>query len=320
MRFGLLLALPLAAALGGAAACLIDLDPPRDCGDGYVDTLAGEDCEPGLPDSYAGRCEELGQVARPAACAADTCTFNPAGCGRCGNGVVDAGEQCDPADMNQPTCPGEGVATCRDDCTIDDSGCPPCGNGVIDIDEECDKAADNSGAMVDCRDLISPGGIARRYGSGHATDCTSACKWNRSLCSYCGNDRLESDDVMGVFVDFEGDITPPPEVCDNDQADRDKLVDFCQQTEVCGGNFRVECSAGCAPGCLDFTAPPDGDASCCTARGEDCPYNQNPPFDLKDETRAPCCRQFTHPDEPVEKLCDTVTIGEDPVVIRRLCR
>lgn len=318
MRPGLLLALPLAASIGVAAACLIGLDPVANCGDGYVDALAGEDCEPQVPDSYASRCEELGQVASPAACAADSCTFDAEGCARCGNGVVDEGEQCDPAAPNPPSCPGEGEASCRSDCTLDLGGCIACGNGVVDIDEECDYAADNSGVEVDCTGLKSPGGVARRYGSGVSTQCTGKCEWDRSLCSYCQNDLLEGAGVTDVYVDFENTIKPPPEVCDNGHADHDKLVEFCQQTEICGGNYRVECAAECDSTCR-FAAPPDdAELDCCTAQGADCPYDK-----LTGELRTgrvDCCRRFTHPDEPTEKLCQDAFDPGDPDNFISLCR
>lgn len=309
MRFGSRLAMTLAASLGVAAGCLIDLEPRPDCGDGYIDPLAGEDCEPGLIDSYAPRCEERGLVAGPAACAPKICTFDEDGCSACGNGVVDEGEECDPTDMLQPTCPGAGVATCRDDCTLDLSACSSCGNGELDVDEECDFALDigDIAAQIPCSDLDSPGGITRRYGSGVATKCTSKCEWDRSGCSYCQNHRLEDDEVVeGLYVDFEQKIQPAPEVCDNEQADPEELVSHCQ--DQCGGSYRVNCNFQCANDCQTFdkAAIPAAELGCCTARGEACPKPQ--------EGRPPCCRELTHPDEDP---CESVTIGSN---LFSLCR
>ncbi|WAS94316.1 hypothetical protein [Nannocystis punicea] len=305
----------LAAALGVAAGCLIELDPQADCGDGFIDALAQEDCEPSLPDSYADRCAELGQVAGPAACDPKSCRFTPSGCSSCGNGVLDPGEECDPEDMTAPTCPGEGVATCRDNCTVDRSACSACGNGMVDLDEECDFALDldDLALEVPCTDLDSPAGITRRYGSGSSTKCTSKCEWDRSQCSYCQNDKLEGDEVVdGLYVDFEQTIQPAPEVCDNQQADPEALVIHCQG--ACGSNYRVECKFKCADDCqaFDKTANlPTEELGCCTARGEACPYDPQT-GDLM-PGRNDCCRKLTHPEE---NPCEPVNF---PILIN-VCR
>jgi hypothetical protein len=296
-------ALLLFASLGAAAACLVDLQSSVDCGDGFIDAYVGEDCEPGDVAGYAGRCEG-GMVPGPDACDPGTCRFHADRCTSCGNGVVDAGEQCDPADMNEPTCLGEGVAKCRDDCTLDLSGCARCGNGTVDFDEECDIALTlgDLAAEIPCSELASPAGISRRYGSGVATKCTDKCEWDRSGCSYCQNDRLEDDEVVdNLYVDFEQTIKPVPEVCDKTQADQDKLIEHCQ--DACGSNYRVECKFQCASDCQAFevAAVPTEELGCCTARGEDCPYD--PITHALIAGRSECCRTLTHPDEdPCENL------------------
>ncbi|MFZ6180042.1 hypothetical protein [Nannocystis pusilla] len=308
MRSGSRLMWLLAASLGAIAGCLVELNPPADCGDGFIDLLAHEDCEPSLPDSYADRCAELGRIAGPAACDPQTCRFAAEGCLTCGNGVIDPGEECDPEDMSEPTCPGEGVATCRDNCTVDRSACAACGNGVVDVDEECDFALEigDIALEIDCVELDSPAGVTRRYGSGTSTRCNSKCEWDRSRCSYCQNDKLEGDEVAdGLFVDFEQTIQPAPEVCDNQEADKDALVVHCQK--ACGSNYRVECKFQCAADCQAFqgAALPIDELECCTAQGELCPYDQQGKLQ---EGRQPCCFQFANPDE--EKFCEPLQFGE----------
>ncbi|PCC71338.1 hypothetical protein SAMN02745121_00877 [Nannocystis exedens] len=305
----------LAASIGVVAGCLVELDPPADCGDGFIDVLAHEDCEPALVDSYADRCAELGRVASPAACDPKTCRFAPNGCSACGNGVLDVGEECDPKDMTGPTCPGEGVATCRDNCTVDRSACSACGNGVVDVDEECDFAADldDIAVPIACTELTSPAGITRRYGSGDSTRCTSKCEWDRSECSYCQNDKLEDEEIVdNLFVDFEQTIMPPPEVCDNQQADKDALVAHCQ--EACGSNYRVECKFQCAADCQAFqtAAFPIDELECCTAQGELCPYDQQ---DKLLDDRKPCCFQLANPGE--EKFCEPLHFGDQLFLVCR---
>jgi cysteine-rich repeat protein len=70
---------------------------------------------------------------------------------QCGNGKVEAGEQCDDGANNGAT--GD---PCKTDCTIDLPN--PCGNGKVDPGEECDLGMANS-----CAD-------------GTASPCTCTCK------------------------------------------------------------------------------------------------------------------------------------------------
>src|SRR3569833_1416934 len=113
-------------------------------------------------------------------------------CAVCGNGVVEAPEECDAGDKNGQ--PGSG---CSKDCKkksycgaghVDEgeecdagekngkpgSGCdekchsvPVCGNGVVEKGEECDLGADNG----------KPGKL-----------CDSKCR----VCAVCGNGKVEA--------------------------------------------------------------------------------------------------------------------------------
>ena len=63
--------------------------------------------------------------------------------GTCGNGQVDPGEQCDPADTSNPY-------ACSSDCTFQPASC---GDGVLEIGEQCDNGAANgpgNGCETDC--------------------------------------------------------------------------------------------------------------------------------------------------------------------------
>jgi len=291
-----------AAALGVVVGCVVDLDPLRDCGDNYVDHLAGEECEPSLADSLAGYCP-AGEIPGPGACNPDTCRFVPGSCTRCGNGVLDPGEACDPEDMNQPTCLFGGVAQCRSDCTIDQSACARgCGDRVVDLDqgEECDPGPvtdlTDKGVPVeiDCRELSSPIKL-RAYGSGIVTRCVE-CKWDRSNCSYCGNELLEDQEVV-----LKENLQALPEVCDRDYAgtglerppvDRTALYEHCRKDTACNGFGDYECAYTCINSCTGFGPPPGGmDPECCTPKGDDCPYQGE---DVK-EGRWPCCYEKAHP-------------------------
>src|SRR5206468_1103911 len=111
----------------------------------------------------------------------------------CGNGHIDAGEQCDGTDINGATCPdgsaGGALVRCTPECTLDFSLCPPpttttstattptttptqppCGNGHIDAGEACD-GTDIDGAT--CPDGSRGGAFVR---------CTPECTLDFSLC------------------------------------------------------------------------------------------------------------------------------------------
>ncbi|MBZ5707887.1 hypothetical protein [Nannocystis pusilla] len=302
-----LLVVTLAAVVG----CIVDLDPRRDCGDAYVDELAGEECEPSQAESLAGYCP-AGEIPGPGACDPTTCRFVPDSCTRCGNGVLDPGEACDPKDTNQPSCLFGGVAQCRSDCTIDQSKCARgCGDGVVDVDlgEECDLGPVNDvtdkAAPVDCRELPGPT-AGRPYGSGVSTDCVK-CMWDRSNCRYCGNERLENLDVVAdeqLHIDFDSKIKALPEVCDGDQADPKALSQYCQDRCDAGG-FTVACAFTCADKCDEFLEPADDPAelACCTPSGSACPNDEKGELY---KGRLPCCG-VPASDPPVDRCSEDWT-------------
>jgi len=85
----------------------------------------------------------------------------------CGNGLLDAGEQCDGANLNGATCNGcVGTPTCTSSCTIDYG---PCTNGVCEVGEDCTSCA------ADCASG-SYGGAVCGNGvceAGDGEDCVS---------------------------------------------------------------------------------------------------------------------------------------------------
>jgi hypothetical protein len=64
----------------------------------------------------------------------------------CGDGIMDGGEQCDGADLDEQTCAsllaGTGVLGCTADCEFDVSMCTPNGGdyGPCDFDDECEAS------------------------------------------------------------------------------------------------------------------------------------------------------------------------------------
>lgn len=99
------------------------------CGDGTVQRLLGEQCEPMSFDASV-----------PYQCSAD-CRFVSF---FCGDGVLDSGEQCDDGGAN-----ADWPDHCRLDCSV-----PRCGDGIRDEEEQCDDGNRTLGDGCDhlCRE------------------------------------------------------------------------------------------------------------------------------------------------------------------------
>jgi cysteine-rich repeat protein len=154
--------------------------------------------------------------------------FNPDGlpCGilvTCGNGTIDATEECDP--NAQPTGCLQG-----DNCTVNDCVCvtpPSCGDGFIDGAEQCDPAAVPTGCS-----------------SGEV------CNADSCVCEVptCGNDQVEAGEVCDGIDDAAcpGECLPPGDqnqcqcpICGDDAVN--------QPNEECDGIDQANCAAGCNP-------------------------------------------------------------------------
>ncbi len=138
------------------ADCLFDksMCTSPSCGDGNVD--AAEECDCG---NQGANCTmaQLGNTGcinlvspnggnysgGTLACnSPQSCSFNKAGCFYCGDGVRNALEDCDGADLGGQTCAGLGFTggnlSCSAQCTYNTGACTSCGNNIIDAGEICD--------------------------------------------------------------------------------------------------------------------------------------------------------------------------------------
>jgi cysteine-rich repeat protein len=173
------------------------LDPGEQC-DGQ--NLGGFTCEtlPGL--EFTG-----GQLLCTAGCSMDTsaCT---GGSGLCGNGVIDATEICDGADLGGETCESQGMVAgtlaCMADCRgFNMTGCTiseTCDNGVRDGLEECD-GTDLAGATCEILGYL-----------GGTLDCQANCLFDESGCSNgtCGNGVIEgSEECDGLDLGGESCVS-----------------------------------------------------------------------------------------------------------------
>ncbi len=151
--------------------------------------------------------------------------------GRCGDGTVDPGEECDNGTLNSDTEPN----ACRMNCRR-----AHCGDGVVDGREECDNGGLNSDTAPDaCRTDCTPA----RCGDG-VTDSGEAC------------DDRNSDDtdacVAGCAAARCGDgfRWTGREQCDNGTLNGDTAPDACRtdcRTARCGDGV-TDSGEGCDDG------------------------------------------------------------------------
>lgn len=126
--------------------------------------IVGEECDEGAANS-----DEPGATCRT------TCVFPG-----CGDGIVDADEECDNGDDN-----ADAADTCRTDCSL-----PVCGDGIRDSAEECDDGDGidddectndcffGDGAFLGCADgdlADSTGLVSTGSTAGRGNDYTASC-------------------------------------------------------------------------------------------------------------------------------------------------
>ncbi|MBV8763010.1 MAG: DUF4215 domain-containing protein [Deltaproteobacteria bacterium] len=209
--------------------CSADCQSNETCGNGTVDSAAGEQCDDGNTQDGDGCQHDCKQA-------------------RCGDGVTDViiGEECDsgPGNSSEPDAP------CRPNCQL-----PRCGDSVVDTahGEVCDDGNNQSadGCSGDCKSNETCGNHIVDALAGEVCDdgntvsgdgCSGDC---RSL-EICGNGVL--DTVRG-------------EVCDDgNTVSGDGCSSDCKSREVCG-NAIVDVAELCDLGSANSNAP---DSACRT--------------------------------------------------------
>lgn len=105
----------------------------------------------------------------------------------CGNGLLEAGEECDGADLGGATCVTAGLKggtlRCTAECRLDLFACEGCGNGLVEADESCD------GSSLGGRTCLSETGLS----SGEVR-CLPFCQLDTSACHDCGNGVIEAQE------------------------------------------------------------------------------------------------------------------------------
>jgi cysteine-rich repeat protein len=144
--------------------------------------------------------------------------------GTCGDGILEAGEQCDGADFGDYRCEDyspeflPGVPRCTGLCTVQ---CASCGNAVVEPGEECDAGGLNSDTAPDA--------------------CRRDCRLAR-----CGDGALDTGEVCDDGNEVNGDGCSancrPDRVCGNGILDLE-IGEGCDDGNGVGGDG---CSADCA--------------------------------------------------------------------------
>ncbi|MFN2378238.1 MAG: M12 family metallo-peptidase [Candidatus Binatia bacterium] len=186
----------------------------------------------------------------------------------CGNGVLDAGEQCDGINLNGGTCTNRGFAggtlSCSSNCTFNTAQCTNCGNNVINAGEFCDGTA-------------LGGGTCTQQGctGGGTLACNSTCSaYNKSGCLGCpacnGNNICDAgEDCNGCPSDCIGGSTSGA-VCGNGKCEAGNGEDCLSCPSDCNGvqggkpQSRYCCGDGAGSGPI-----PCSDSRC-TAGGRTC--------------------------------------------------
>jgi hypothetical protein len=181
------------------------------CGDGIVDL--GYECDSGIKTAT---CRLFDRFGGGILTCNDNCFFNTWRCiasdSKCGNGFLDAGEQCDPLMQITVSCSmfgnyQYGEVRCDSQCRYDLSGCsrtpiyiPRCGNGQIDtsLGHQCD------GNIVpkSCLELgFSKEVYPLCYPQGHTNEChydVTPCGVS-TICS--GSETKACNEISSSYVD-----------------------------------------------------------------------------------------------------------------------
>ena len=186
----------------------------RTCGNGIVESEAGEMCDDGKANSN-----------EPDACR-DDCQ-EP----RCGDGVPDTGEVCD--DGNNADTDG-----CSSDCQSNEA----CGNGILDIPagELCDdgNTFDGDSCRTNCViPLCGDRIIDEQF--GEACDCGDDPAQLPEGCTMVNSSLADAECRRNCQLGRCGDgIKDSDEVCDDgNNASGDGCAADCQSDETCGNGY-----------------------------------------------------------------------------------
>ena len=221
--------------------------PEAECGNNIVEV--GEQCDGTLLNGHSCA-DKYGKNAKgDISCDPTTCSVIydncEAGIPRCGNSIVEQGEQCDGAKLNGHSCADKYGVNAQGDigcdpttCRVIYDNCDPdidnCGNGVLDDGEDCD------GVLMrekNCDSMIE--------GATGTLKCTNRCKYDPGECrvSLCGNGVIDPGESC--------DTTVPEKLTCND------VVHATRGTLSCNAQCQLDISECRKPNVGDFCDDPD---------------------------------------------------------------
>lgn len=188
---------------------------------------AGEDCDGSLLGTAT--CQTVGNYVGGTLGCTTTCDFDVSQCvppAGCGDGAVDAGEDCDGVNLDGNDCTTiggnytGGTLTCNGDCTFNESQCtttpPTCGNGTLDTGEECEGTNLGGQTCADVGPYLPGVGTLACDGTCHfdTTQCVPSPSAQIQVVLTTGEATSLSLPVQGAWVTYLkpalGNVTNDP--------------------------------------------------------------------------------------------------------------
>ncbi|MCD6497432.1 MAG: Ig-like domain-containing protein [Deltaproteobacteria bacterium] len=188
---GIVILAVFSLTLGFVGACSDDdSSSGQVCGNDKIEGT--EQCDG--TDLGGKNCTDVGSFTGGQLGCTQYCTYDTSNCtggANCGNGTVDAGEDCDGTNLDSKTCADAGkfvggTLSCNANCHFDTSLCQAgenCGNGLVDQGEECDSTNLDSKTCAD----------VGAFGGG-TLSCAGDCTFDTTLCEAsnpCGNGLID---------------------------------------------------------------------------------------------------------------------------------
>ncbi len=130
-----------------------------------------------------------------------TCVQAAPGGGSCGDGTLDAGEECDHGNTSS----GDG---CSDACRRESAPAPVCGDGTLDAGEECDDGNTSSGDGCSATCVSEMEAPVSALCSAESTEMCAQC-----TCGQCADQVTACNQLEGEAQAGPGAGKPKAELC-----------------------------------------------------------------------------------------------------------
>lgn len=231
------------------------------CGDGIVNTSAGEHCDDGENNGTPNHCDvDCIYITQPV----------------CGNGVVEEGDEFDTPEFCDDGEDNGKPNHCNQWCTAMTP--PTCGNGVIEAGEQCDDAGESAACNVDCTHTQCGDGYVNENAGeicddGEDNGKGGHCNRDCTAIEHCGNGIVDDGEVCddgenngelgycNTSCSGTGDA-----ICGNGIIEDGEQCDDEGESDTCNANCTT---STCGDGFVNYTAGEEcddgGDSFSCTA-------------------------------------------------------